>query len=216
MVIIFDLDDTLYEEMTYVQSGFQAVASYLSPLLNLGVDSIIKGLNVEFRIQRDKIFDRFLKKQGHDSRHLVGKCVSIYRGHPPQIQLFPEARVCLERLQNFPLYVVTDGNQRVQRRKFFALGLNAYIRKCVCTYAYGVHNSKPSPYCFQKICQWEKVNPSCVVYIADNPHKDFIGIKSLGFHTIRVLTGPYRTVTVPPAAEAEQVIHNLSEVYGYL
>ena len=30
MIIVFDLDDTLYEEITYVRSGFKAVASYLS------------------------------------------------------------------------------------------------------------------------------------------------------------------------------------------
>ena len=29
-VIIFDLDNTLYPEETYVQSGFKAVARYLS------------------------------------------------------------------------------------------------------------------------------------------------------------------------------------------
>jgi putative hydrolase of the HAD superfamily len=30
MIIVFDLDDTLYEEITYVRSGFKAVANYLS------------------------------------------------------------------------------------------------------------------------------------------------------------------------------------------
>ncbi|WP_214515343.1 hypothetical protein, partial [Mycobacterium tuberculosis] len=29
MIVVFDLDDTLYDELTYVQSGFQAVAGYL-------------------------------------------------------------------------------------------------------------------------------------------------------------------------------------------
>ena len=29
MVIVFDLDDTLYEELSYVKSGFLAVARYL-------------------------------------------------------------------------------------------------------------------------------------------------------------------------------------------
>ena len=32
-VLVFDLDDTLYPEISYVHSGFRAVAAFLSPLL---------------------------------------------------------------------------------------------------------------------------------------------------------------------------------------
>jgi putative hydrolase of the HAD superfamily len=35
MVLIFDLDDTLYDEMSYVKSGFNAVAFHLSYLFKI-------------------------------------------------------------------------------------------------------------------------------------------------------------------------------------
>jgi putative hydrolase of the HAD superfamily len=83
------------------------------------------------------------------------------------------------------------------------------VRRCFFTFAHGLHRRKPSPYCFEKICQMERVPPSSVVYIADNPHKDFVGIKPLGFQTIRVLTGPYRFDQVDEPYEAHLTIPNL-------
>jgi putative hydrolase of the HAD superfamily len=209
MVIIFDLDDTLYEELSFVRSGFRAVADYLHPFINLSTKQIVDALNAELKVQREEVFDRFLLKQGIKNQKMIKCCVSVYRGHEPSLNLFPEARACLARLHDYPLYIVTDGNQLVQRKKFLALGLDLLVRRCFFTYAHGLHRRKPSPYCFEKICQIEQVSPSSVVYIADNPHKDFVGIKPLGFQTIRVLTGPYRKDQVSESYDAHLTIPNL-------
>ena len=212
MVIVFDLDDTLYPDISFVLSGFKAVAIYLSPLLGLASEDIQKELEQELKVQRSGVFDRFLQRQQKYSKQLVAKCLSIYRQHDPDIQLYPEADACLKRFEGDLLYVVTDGNKWVQKRKFLALGLATRVRKCLCTYAYGLKHSKPSPYCFLKICQWEKVKPEEVVYVADNPYKDFVGIKPLGFQTIRVLTGPYCHVQLTSEYEADRTIKDLSEL----
>lgn len=209
MVIVFDLDDTLYEELSFVRSGFRAVADYLSPIIGLSQKEIVEALNAELQLQREKVFDRFFIKQGIKSQKMIKSCVSAYRGHQPSLSLFPEARVCLARLHEYPIYIVTDGNQLVQRKKFLTLGLDLLVRRCFFTYAHGLHRCKPSPYCFEKICQLEQVSPSSVVYVADNPHKDFVGIKPLGFQTIRVLTGPYRLDQVEEDYEAHLTIPNL-------
>lgn len=209
MVIVFDLDDTLYEELSFVRSGFRAVADYLSPLIDLTREEIFQSLMAELQVQREKIFDRFLLKQGIKSQKMVKACVSVYRGHEPSLSLFPEASACLARLYKYPIYIVTDGNKMVQRKKFLALGLDLLVRRCFFTYAHGLHRRKPSPYCFEKICEIECVPPASVIYIADNPHKDFVGIKPLGFKTIRVLTGPYRQDEVEEAYDAHLAIPNL-------
>lgn len=208
MVIIFDLDDTLYEELSFVRSGFKAVADYLSPILNVSREFIASSLMDELQIRRDHVFDRFLAKRGI-GRTVVKNCVSVYRGHEPTLELFPEARACLQRLRGYPIYIVTDGNKLVQRKKYLALGLDAFVKRCFYTYAHGLHHSKPSPYCFEKICRLEKVLPQSVVYIADNPRKDFVGIKPLGFQTIRVLTGPYKNDKVDEAFDADLKIPHL-------
>lgn len=209
MVIVFDLDDTLYEELTYVHSGFQAVAKDLSALLGLDQHKIFEGLAAELAVNRNQVFDRFLEKQGIKTERLIKRCLSIYRGHEPQLTLFPEARRCLERLQDYPLYVVTDGNHLVQRKKFAALGLEGMVRRGYFTYAHGLQHRKPSSYCFEKISHTEKTPPSSIVYVADNPHKDFVGIKPLGYKTIRVLTGPYRNDQVDTEYDADLTIPHL-------
>ena len=36
-ILVFDLDDTLYPELSYVHSGFRAVAAFLGPVLGVPV-----------------------------------------------------------------------------------------------------------------------------------------------------------------------------------
>lgn len=212
MVIVFDLDDTLYEELTFVFSGFRAVSNELSPLIGISPELIYEGLKKELEVKRDKTFDRFLRKAGKYKQELVRKALSVYRSHIPSIHLYSEAISCLKRLHQYPIYIVTDGNHLVQRRKVLALELAPYVKRCFFTYAHGLHRGKPSPYCFEKICRLEQVPPSKVVYIADNPNKDFIGIKPLGFQTIRILAGPYRDIFIDEAHEAKVQIHSLNEL----
>ena len=39
LVLVFDLDDTLYDELTYVHSGFRAVSSFLEAEYNLPAEA---------------------------------------------------------------------------------------------------------------------------------------------------------------------------------
>lgn len=212
MVIVFDLDDTLFDELSFVYSGFQAVAKHLSKVLSLPAEKIFQGLKKQLKIKREQVFDRFLMEHGIQNKKLVKECLSIYRKHTPTIALFPEAKQCIERFKHLPLYVVTDGNKLVQRRKFEALGLKRQIKRCFCTHAFGVKYAKPSSYCFQKISQVEKTPPECIVYIADNPTKDFVGLQAAGFKTIRVLTGQYRHLNASPKHDADITIKSLKQL----
>lgn len=211
-VFVFDLDDTLYDEKQFVYGGFKAVAAFLSPLLSLSRETVLRRLKQEVQQSRDQVFDRLLQKQGIYSKKLVKECLRLYRSHPPRLKLTPAAKKCLNRLKSYPLYVVTDGNKQVQKRKFEALGLTNLIKRCLCTHAFGLRHQKPSPYCFQLICRLEKVRPAQVTYVADNPHKDFITLKKLGFNTIRLLTGPYRDLRLASTYEAAHHIHSLNEL----
>lgn len=212
MVLVFDLDDTLYEELTFVKSGFKAVAVYLNEQYSIPVETGFEFMLQKLPFGRGRIFDDLLSHHGIYKKDLVRKCVSIYRLHRPEITLYPEADVCLERFRDYPLYIVTDGNKVVQQNKIRALGLDQRVKFCYITHCYGIKNAKPSPYCFLKICEREKVSPKEVVYIADNPHKDFVGIKPLGFKTIRVIQGQYKDLILSKEYEANQQIYSLREL----
>lgn len=213
MILVFDLDDTLYEEKSYVISGFKAVATYISEKYNLNFESSLQIMLLELdKNGRGRVFDELLIQNAIYSKKEVKKCLSVYRMHLPQIQLTPEAVACIDRFKNLPLYIVTDGNKIVQHKKIIALGVHKLVKKYFITYRFGLKHSKPSPYCFQKIAEMEKVNPEKIVYIGDNVNKDFVGIKPLGFKTIRVKTGHFADLMKDSEYEAEFSINNLNEL----
>lgn len=205
--VIFDLDDTLYPEITYVYSGFQAVADMLSLQSTVSsqhwFNALIEILHVK---GRGRVFDEALARFGLFSPTRVRRCVMTYRSHTPKIALFHEAEAVLRMLneRNIPVYILTDGNKNVQAVKIDALHVSPWIKKAMITHRYTKMHAKPSPYCFQKIAALEKLTPQEIVYIADNPHKDFVGIKPLGFQTARLKQGMFADVTLDSAHEAEQ------------
>jgi putative hydrolase of the HAD superfamily len=212
MILVFDLDDTLYEELTFVRSGFWTVAYHLEANYNIPAEHCYQQMIKKLEEGRGQVFDDVLKKYAVYSKQAVSRCLSVYRGHKPSIQLDTEAEACLQRFKDYPVYIVTDGNKLVQKRKLEALGLYSRIKFCFRTYQFGVKHSKPSPHCFLNICKREKVSPNKVAYVGDNPNKDFVGIKPLGFKTIRIVKGPYATLTKPSEFEADYRIHSLDEL----
>jgi len=213
MIFVFDLDDTLYEEITFVKSGFLAVAKTLSKKYNVDAvelfNDFIKVLTLK---GRGLVFNDVLKNHNIYSINNVKSCVSIYRNHTPKIKLFDEAVDCLERLKGLPLYIVTDGNKIVQRNKVKYLKLNKYFKKIIPTHQYGIKYSKPSTFVFHKIISWENSSPKDLVYIGDNPNKDFVNLNQEGFHTIRVLTGMYKEVLAKNDFDAKYTIKSLGEL----
>jgi putative hydrolase of the HAD superfamily len=214
MIIVFDLDDTLYEEITYVRSGFKAVADYLSMIYKIDTSEKIYAELVQVlqKQGRGKVFDAVLRKYNISNKKNIRKCLSVYRVHHPKISLSKAGRACLERFKNYPKYLVTDGNKVVQSKKIKVLKIDKYFKKMMPTHNYGVQNSKPSNYCFYKILQWEKAKPKDLVYIGDNPKKDFVNLKKDGFKTVRVLTGEHKEVKMPLQYQADFRIHTLDEL----
>lgn len=213
MILAFDLDDTLFPEITYVFSGFNAVARYLHNVYGISTVGSVAFMQKVLNDQgRGHVFDETLMHYGIFSKRLVNECIRVYRMHKPEISLSREANECLERFRKYPIYIVTDGNKVVQGNKLDVLGLCNRVKKCFITHRYGIKYAKPSPYCFTKICERENAKPEDIVYIADNPIKDFVGIKPLGFRTIRILQGPYKDVVKPLELEADYRIDSLSEL----
>ena len=159
-----------------------------------------------------RIFNDLLDNFRIYSQKNLKKCISVYRTHTPKIKLYSDAKDCLKRLKDYPLYIVTDGNKIVQKNKIKALNLENHIKKAILTSNYGLRNSKPSTFCFQKICDMEKTSPTNLVYIGDDPHKDFVGLKREGFKTIRLFKGRFKNEHLSKEFEADYKIKSLKEI----
>lgn len=213
MIIVFDLDDTLYDEFSFVKSGFLKVAEYVNTTYGIDAGLALDTMHHELETHgRGKVFDALLEKFNVYSKPAVAQCLSVYRLHHPQIKLNPDAVRCLGRFKQFNKYIVTDGNKIVQRNKINALGLVPVMKKIFITHAYGIKNAKPCAYCFNRIAQLEKTVPENIVYIADNPQKDFINIKKLGFKTIRIRQGMFAGLDLDREHEAHFTIDCLDQL----
>lgn len=215
-VIVFDLDDTLYDEITFVKSGFLAVSTYFWPQ---NPDAMFeKMMEVLAAKGRGAVFDETLAAFGFGTKSSIKKALGIYRSHMPRIELNRDAKEMLAyyKEQNIPLYIITDGNKIVQANKIKALGLENQVKKAFITHRYGKIHAKPSPYCFVKIAQLEEVKPHKIVYIADNSNKDFVAIKKLGFQTIRIRQGMFADVQKSLEFEADKEIKSLLELKNIL
>ncbi|MGI8944837.1 MAG: HAD family hydrolase [Thermoleophilaceae bacterium] len=213
MIVAFDLDDTLYPEETFVRSGFEAVAHALER--RWGVD---QGEAFELmwdsleRDGRGRQFDAVVERLGLAGRQPVAELVRTYRHHRPSISLPPRSRAVLQALAPRPLYVVTDGHKVVQQRKIDALGIAPLLRHAYITHRYGIRHRKPSPRVFELMLRRERCAAREVVYVGDDPSKDFRSLRPLGIRTIRLLTGRHAGVTVPAAEDAELTLPGIDGV----
>ena len=177
---IFDLDDTLYSEKAYVQSGYQAVAAAFPQIENMD-----KKLWNAF-LRGGKAIDEVLTSENACTQENKEKCLRVYRFHTPQIRLYGGVKEMLERLKNagVKLGLITDGRVEGQRAKIKALGIESLFDSVTITDELGgVEYRKPCEKAFVLACERLGVAFADAVYIGDNPKKDFIAPEKLGMKT---------------------------------
>ena len=187
--IVFDMDDTLYFERDYVRSGFQAVAAAVASssvpqqdAFNLMWDLFEEGA-------RGTTFNDLLARYPELSeRYAVTDLVKLYREHTPTIRLMPEMEALLRELRakEVPLGVITDGPLVSQRAKADALRLERYAASVVLTDTWGQDFWKPHHRAFTVTSEALGVPPENLIYIGDNPGKDFHAPAQLGWQSVRL------------------------------
>lgn len=216
MILIFDLDDTLYSEESYAVSGYKSVAKYIFSTYDVPVNESLDVLLEALKSgHREEAFQRLLVAKALPKKALH-QCISVYRKHTPEIQLDEVAKEILLKYRDINKYLVTDGNKIVQGNKVKALNLDQLLKRCFITHAYGLTASKPSTYCFQKIKEIEGVDWRDLVYVGDDPRKDFVNLKPLGVTTVRVLTGRHAQMKVPEKYDAQYQILSIDRLVEVL
>ena len=216
--VVFDLDDTLYDEIEYCRSGFTSVSRFLanlpeSPTARRIFDCLWKQFTTG---NHTKTFNSALDQLGinYDSK-LINELIKVYRNHTPEITLPADSKDILDQLNGrYTLALLTDGFLPAQRLKVQALELEKYFNCIIYTEELGRDCWKPSPVGFEKVMEILNVEPQAAAYVADNAKKDFIAPNKLGFMTVQIIR-PARIHTESPDqpdSAPQYVIHKITQL----
>lgn len=215
MIWIFDLDETLYDESSYVLSGFRYIAQQISSGDQFSQEGLFSCMETEFRANGRSWVFQMLLSTFPNINNSVEDLLHLYRNHPPSIKLLPDAKKILSKLGSHQTYLVTDGMSEVQWKKIRALNLEGKFEQIFVTDDYGDGSAKPGTVCFELIRFKCKASWSEMVYVGDDPNKDFINLKKLGMHTIRVDRGRFKGLFLDEEHEASCKVESLDELPIY-
>lgn len=191
LVLVFDLDDTLYPERQFALCGFRAAAAWAEAELGLrGLDAdMIRLLDAGYL---GGLFAKVLedRRSGQHSPGQVQGLIAAYRSCEPELSLFGDARWALENYGRAgPLGLITDGTHAMQQKKVRALELEPRFRTIIYTdlLAEARAFAKPHPRSFE-LMETALADPGGrFVYVGDNPAKDFAAPNARGWVTVQVV-----------------------------
>ncbi len=191
--VLFDLDDTLYPQASWLDGAWAAVASTAAAR---GVDG--ETLHAELRrVAADgsdggRIIDRALDAVGASDLE-VEPLLRAFRAHAPtQLVPYPGAVDALVALgEQCALGVVSDGDPGIQQAKLDALGLAPHFEVVVWSDEHGREHRKPDPLPFRLALDALGTDPADAVFVGDRPEKDVAGPVGLGMRAVRVRTGEW-------------------------
>lgn len=183
LIVVFDLDDTLYKEIEFVKSGFHYIASIVAKrgipnedAYSCLFNSFINGSNA---------FEQL--NSTYDLDIPIIKYIEWYRFHNPKIILSNDKKELLDFLTDNGMRIglITDGRSVTQRNKIKALGLENYFHEenIVISEEFGCE--KPSErnykYFMERFPEGKKF-----MYVGDNVKKDFITPNKLSWYTVGI------------------------------
>lgn len=180
-IIAFDLDDTLYQEIDFVMSGYRAVSRFVEQ--EYGYADAFAVLSDAYSKHQNPFDALALAMKPTDIN--IDRLVDIYRNHKPEISLSRATEATLQYLQgeDAVLCLITDGRSTTQRNKIEALGLTRFFddENISISEEIGVEKTDRLP--FDNVM---KRFPEArqFYYIGDNTAKDFFWPNRLKWTTI--------------------------------
>ncbi len=176
--IVFDLDDTLCNEIDFLKSAYAEIATILAfDEANTLCKEMLAmyGANIN-------VFEELVIKYPNDIS--MDRLLSLYRNHQPHMNLKPHAKDVLLTVKEkgYSLGLITDGRSITQRNKLESLGILSLFDLMVISEEMGT--SKPNENNYKAFMD---NNHDAYYYIGDNTSKDFITANRLGWKTICLL-----------------------------
>lgn len=178
LVVCFDLDDTLYKEIDYLESAYKEIA-------NLASHPELSNQMVLWYKEGKNVFVELNKSLGINKP--IAEYLHIYRSHIPTIKLSEGVEDTLNSLKNrgYVLGLITDGRSISQRNKINSLGLERWFDNGNIIISEEFGSEKTEERNFRYFM--EKYPDGEFAYVGDNPKKDFTVPNRLGWKTVCLL-----------------------------
>lgn len=222
--IVFDLDDTLYPEWSFIEQGFLSVSEKLYSDLCLDGKYTSKDIyevlkNIYFNYSRVGIFNqlnRFIPEIEINEQYIVDELLPTYRFSKKILKCYPDVKPTLRKLHGkVKIGMVTNGNTQVQNYKIDLLGIRNYFDHIEVSGDYSEKEAKPSPFMLLRTLDVFRVKPCDVIYVGDNPETDRCSIDA-GCHFLKIVRNndfhKDRDRTVLPSYS----IDNISELHHHI
>lgn len=216
--IVFDMDDTLYKERTYRDSGYRTVARHFAASCGKTAEELYAIMTADPATAFETVSE-LAAARGIEVN--VQQQLNVYRSHLPDIVIDNQARQLLEALvsRGTPIGLITDGRAWGQLNKISALGLERYFdpELIMATVLDGTDKHSPEPFDrMERLLR--KRGADRLVYVGDNPSKDFLHPNLRGWRTVMLRDGaglnihPQRLSEWPPENRPQTVVESLEEV----
>lgn len=215
--VVFDLDDTLFSERQFARSGIRAAHDW--QMERFGHAGFLDtALEIYAGPFQDRLFDRALEALSIQMpKDALQEMVRVFREHLPiSLELHEDAQWALDQLRGKKnLGVISDGYLIPQQNKVKVLGLEKYFDPIIYAESFGGREFwKPHPISFEKMMARFGGEPASFLYVADNPLRDFVAPRRMGWRTAHIdrPTNLYYKVEAPADHRADSVISSLREL----
>lgn len=193
--VIFDIDDTMISEYDYVMGGYHAVAKRLSEDEDVAMseEEVFEKLKELSQTSYKEVYNRFLDFRGiKRDEERVQELVSIYRHHKPNLKLYDDVRETLDALKEkgIKLGIISDGDVTRQKNKLKITGIENDFDCVIITDELGngdISYRKPDERSYIKMSETLGVDFSEMLYVGDNPTKDFFIKTKYPIKTARII-----------------------------
>lgn len=177
--LIFDLDDTIFQELDYLKSAYAHISMKLASYTR---ESIFEPMLEKYHAG-ENVFKWLVDSYRHTVPELsLQWLLTEYREHFPGIRLSQSTAAFFDQLheRNVPRGLITDGRSVTQRNKLKALGIENFFWDIIISEEFGSEKPDERNYLF-----FVNKYPGMQFYFfGDNTLKDFIVPARLGWTTI--------------------------------
>jgi HAD hydrolase, family IA, variant 1 len=188
-MIVFDLDDTLFDEREFCRSAYTEITAELSSRFQANASRVLDAMWSAL-MNRDNPFTAMEEELEREKiafpPGLTKEMVTLYRAHRP-FRLTPGRGVTttLERLRRDGVRtgIITDGRSTTQRAKIVALGIGEFFDNEDILISEELGADKRSELMFRRLMETHP-DEKGFVYVGDNTEKDFTQPNLLGWTTV--------------------------------